>query len=43
MAKIHITLQGKGGVGKSFASTTTAQYKVHKGRGKPRCASTPIR
>jgi anion-transporting ArsA/GET3 family ATPase len=29
MAKIHITLQGKGGVGKSFISATTAQYKPH--------------
>ncbi|HAT4425566.1 ArsA-related P-loop ATPase [Legionella pneumophila serogroup 1] len=30
MAKIHITMQGKGGVGKSFVSATTAQYKLHK-------------
>lgn len=39
MAKIHITLQGKGGVGKSFISATTAQYKHHKGQ--PLCALTP--
>jgi anion-transporting ArsA/GET3 family ATPase len=32
MAKIHITLQGKGGVGKSFISAATAQYKHHKGQ-----------
>ncbi|WP_419419473.1 conjugal transfer protein TraL [Legionella sp. D16C41] len=30
MAKIHITMQGKGGVGKSFVSATTAQYKIYK-------------
>lgn len=30
MAKIHITMQGKGGVGKSFISAITAQYKYHK-------------
>lgn len=29
MAKIHMTLQGKGGVGKSLISTITAQYKIH--------------
>ncbi len=39
MAKVHITLQGKGGVGKSFVSTTTAQYKVHKGQ-TPLCIDT---
>lgn len=31
MAKIHILLQGKGGVGKSFAAATLAQYKAGKG------------
>lgn len=31
MAKIHILLQGKGGVGKSFAAATMAQYKVAMG------------
>ncbi|MFT4059265.1 MAG: ArsA-related P-loop ATPase [Legionella sp.] len=39
MMKIHITMQGKGGVGKSFVSATTAQYKVHKGQ-KPLCIDT---
>lgn len=32
MAKIHMILQGKGGVGKSFISSKLAQYKVAKGR-----------
>ncbi|PHV05365.1 conjugal transfer protein TraL [Janthinobacterium sp. BJB412] len=31
MAKIHILLQGKGGVGKSFAAAVLAQYKASKG------------
>ncbi|ACB93645.1 AAA family ATPase (plasmid) [Xylella fastidiosa subsp. fastidiosa] len=39
MAKIHITLQGKGGVGKSFVAVNTAQYKVHKNQ-KPLCVDT---
>ncbi|EGO80798.1 AAA family ATPase (plasmid) [Xylella fastidiosa] len=39
MAKIHITLQGKGGVGKSFVAVNTAQYKVHKSQ-KPLCVDT---
>ena len=39
MAKIHITLQGKGGVGKSFISVTTAQYKYYKGQ-SPLCIDT---
>lgn len=39
MAKIHMTLQGKGGVGKSFVSVTTAQYKAHKGV-MPLCIDT---
>ncbi|WP_017166881.1 conjugal transfer protein TraL [Xanthomonas phaseoli] len=39
MAKIHITLQGKGGVGKSFIAVNTAQYKAHKGQ-KPTCVDT---
>lgn len=30
MAKIHMSLQGKGGVGKSFTATMTAQYKESK-------------
>ncbi|HAU0227392.1 TPA: conjugal transfer protein TraL [Legionella pneumophila] len=39
MAKIHITMQGKGGVGKSFVSATTAQYKYHKEQA-PLCIDT---
>lgn len=39
MPKIHITLQGKGGVGKSFISATTAQYKYHKAE-SPLCIDT---
>ncbi|WP_228893002.1 nucleotide-binding protein [Pseudoduganella aquatica] len=31
MAKIHITLQGKGGVGKSVVATVLAQYLASKG------------
>lgn len=37
--KIHITMQGKGGVGKSFVSATTAQYKYYKGQ-NPLCIDT---
>lgn len=37
--RIHITMQGKGGVGKSFVSATTAQYKLHKGH-SPLCIDT---
>jgi hypothetical protein len=32
MAKIHMVLQGKGGVGKSMIAATIAQYKASKGR-----------
>ena len=32
MSKIHILLQGKGGVGKSFAAATLAQYKASSGK-----------
>ena len=39
MAKIHMILQGKGGVGKSFIASTLAQYKVAKGR-NPLCIDT---
>jgi len=39
MARIHMVLQGKGGVGKSFVATTIAQYKVSKGQ-KPLCIDT---
>ncbi|AJE23495.1 MULTISPECIES: nucleotide-binding protein [Azotobacter] len=32
MAKVHLTLQGKGGVGKSMMAAIIAQYKASKGR-----------
>ena len=39
MRKIHIVLQGKGGVGKSFVSATLAQYLQTKGE-TPLCIDT---
>jgi hypothetical protein len=39
MAKIHMILQGKGGVGKSFIASTLAQYKISAGQ-KPLCIDT---
>lgn len=39
MAKIHMILQGKGGVGKSFISSAIAQYKITKSQ-KPICIDT---
>lgn len=39
MAKIHMILQGKGGVGKSFIAATLAQYKASKGQ-RPLCIDT---
>lgn len=39
MAKIHIILQGKGGVGKSVAAAFLAQYKTSTGH-KPECLDT---
>ncbi|MYN08888.1 nucleotide-binding protein [Pseudoduganella aquatica] len=36
MARIHITLQGKGGVGKSVVATVVAQYLASKGT-RPLC------
>jgi hypothetical protein len=39
MAKIHMILQGKGGVGKSFIAALLAQYKESKGK-KPLCIDT---
>lgn len=39
MAKIHMTLQGKGGVGKSFVAAILAQYLIGKGE-SPRCIDT---
>lgn len=32
MAKIHMVLQGKGGVGKSVIAALIAQYKASKGQ-----------
>lgn len=37
--KIHMVLQGKGGVGKSMIAAAIAQYKVSKGQ-KPLCIDT---
>jgi hypothetical protein len=39
MAKIHVILQGKGGVGKSVAASFLAQYKTQKGQA-PLCIDT---
>ena len=39
MAKIHLILQAKGGVGKSFISAMLAQYKRAKGQA-PLCIDT---
>lgn len=39
MAKIHMILQGKGGVGKSFIAAMMAQYKTSKGQ-RPLCIDT---
>jgi len=39
MAKIHMVLQGKGGVGKSFIAASLAQYKAGKGQA-PLCIDT---
>lgn len=39
MAKIHMVLQGKGGVGKSMIAATVAQYKVAQGKA-PLCVDT---
>ncbi len=39
MAKIHMVLQGKGGVGKSMIAATISQYKTDKGQ-KPLCIDT---
>lgn len=36
MAKIHMIMQGKGGVGKSFASAILAQYSIYK-KATPLC------
>ncbi|MBA4143577.1 MAG: AAA family ATPase [Nitrosospira sp.] len=39
MAKIHMILQGKGGVGKSFIAAVLAQYMIARGY-KPLCIDT---
>ena len=39
MAKIHMILQGKGGVGKSFVAAVLAQYQLSQGR-NPLCIDT---
>lgn len=39
MSKVHMILQGKGGVGKSVIAAMLAQYKVSKGQ-KPVCIDT---
>ena len=39
MAKIHMVLQGKGGVGKSLIAAILAQYKTGKGT-PPLCIDT---
>lgn len=39
MAKVHIVLQGKGGVGKSLIASVLAQYKTSKGH-QPLCVDT---
>ena len=40
MAKIHMVLQGKGGVGKSVIAALIAQYKASKGQA-PLCLDIP--
>ena len=39
MAKIHMILQGKGGVGKSLIAALLAQYKMNTGQ-QPLCIDT---
>lgn len=39
MAKVHMILQGKGGVGKSFVASTIAQYLIDQGEA-PLCIDT---
>ena len=41
MAKIHMVLQGKGGVGKSVIAALIAQYKASKGQA-PLCLDTDL-
>lgn len=42
MATIHMTLQGKGGVGKSFVASTIAQFKIEQGCHPPCFDTDPI-
>lgn len=42
MATIHILLQGKGGVGKTFAATMLAQYKSGKGEPTVNIDTDPV-
>lgn len=42
MAKIHILLQGKGGVGKSMAAATMAQYMLSKGQNPLNIDTDPV-
>ncbi|HHS8316201.1 TPA: conjugal transfer protein TraL [Legionella pneumophila] len=39
MARIHMVLQGKGGVGKSFVAATLAQHQINQGK-TPLCIDT---
>ena len=39
MSKVHVILQGKGGVGKSVSAAFLAQYKIEKGQ-DPTCIDT---
>ena len=41
MAKIHLFLNAKGGVGKSYIASIFAQYKIHQGQ-KPLCIDTDL-
>ncbi len=40
MATVHMILQGKGGVGKSFVAATIAQYMLDSGQRVPLCIDT---
>lgn len=42
MTRIHITLQGKGGVGKSFVSSIVAQHQIDKGHGVACIDTDPV-
>ena len=40
MPKVHLVLQGKGGVGKTFVAAALAQYLAEKSNKKPLCLDT---